>query len=471
MFSRLMTSTKGRATTALLSASATLVALGPVMAWAQPAPAPEAAAPAVAAAAAPAGPLAAHAVALALNTGDTAWMLTSTALVLMMTIPGLALFYAGMVRKKNILATAAQSFLITALVTVLWAVIAYSLAFTNGGTMHPYIGGLDRVMLAGMGMAVAHNLAPSIPESVYMTYQMTFAIITPALICGAFADRMKFSALIAFMTLWLLLVYAPIAHWVWGGGFLGTLGVLDFAGGTVVHLNAGIAGLACALVMGPRVGYGQENMAPHNLLYALIGASLLWVGWFGFNAGSAVAANALAGIAMANTQIATAAAALSWMVVEWIIQGKPSVLGMLSGAVAGLVAITPAAGYVAPDGGLYIGLIAGAVCYFSSVWLKKALGYDDSLDAFGVHGVGGAAGAFLTGVFALKSINSAGSGMIDGNPGQLLVQLQGIAYTGGYCLIMTLIILFVLKFTIGLRVTKEEELEGLDLTQHGESLH
>ena len=464
---RRLTTLKTTATGAMVSAA---VALSSIAAWADDAPA---AAPAAAAATPPAPPPPsglASAV-LALNPGDTAWMLTSTALVLLMTVPGLALFYAGMVRKKNILATAAQSFAITALVTVLWAIIGYSLAFTNGGDMNAYIGGLDRFMLAGMGMNVAHSLAPSIPESVYMTFQMTFAIITPALICGAFADRMKFSALIAFMALWLLLVYAPIAHWVWGGGFLGTAGVLDFAGGTVVHLNAGIAGLVCALFLGPRQGYGQDNMAPYNLLYALIGASLLWVGWFGFNAGSATAANALAGIAMANTQIATAAAALSWMVVEWIISGKPSVLGMLSGAVAGLVAITPAAGFVAPDGGLYIGLIAGAVCYLSAVWLKRILGYDDSLDAFGVHGIGGATGALLTGVFALKAINPVGSGLIDGNPAQVWTQVTGIAYTGVYCAIATLVILIFVRVTIGLRVSKEEEMEGLDLTQHGETVH
>jgi Amt family ammonium transporter len=398
-------------------------------------------------------------------------MLTSTALVLLMTIPGLALFYSGMVRKKNILATAAQSFAITALITVLWAILGYSLAFTNGGANQSFIGGFDRFMLAGMGMDAAHSLAASIPESVFMTFQMTFAIITPALICGAFADRMKFSALMIFMALWLLLVYAPIAHWVWGGGFLGTMGVLDFAGGTVVHLNAGIAGLVCALVLGKRVGYGQENMAPHNLLYALIGASLLWVGWFGFNAGSAVAANALAGIAMANTQIASAAAALSWMVVEWIFQKKPSVLGMLSGAVAGLVAITPAAGFVDPSGSLYIGLIAGGVCYAGAVWLKHAVGYDDSLDAFGVHGIGGAAGAILTGVFALSSINGLGKGAIDGNPGQIITQIEGILIAGIYCAVVTFVILLAIKYTIGLRVTKDEEMEGLDLTQHGERIH
>ncbi len=431
---------------------------------------PAEAAPA-AAEAAPAEVFPAHAVALALNTGDTAWMLTSTALVLLMTIPGLALFYAGMVRKKNILATAAQSFAITALVTVLWAILGYTLAFTNGGDSQAFIGGFDRFMLAGMTMTAAHALAASIPESVFMTFQMTFAIITPALICGAFADRMKFSALLAFMTLWLLLVYAPIAHWVWGGGFLGGWGVLDFAGGTVVHVNAGVAGLVCALVLGKRNGYGTENMAPHNLLYAMIGASLLWVGWFGFNAGSAVAANALAGIAMANTQIATAAAALSWMIVEWIFQKKPSVLGMISGAVAGLVAITPAAGFVDPSGSLWIGLIAGAVCYAGAVWLKHAVGYDDSLDAFGVHGIGGATGAVLTGIFAMKSINSLGSGAIDGNAGQIWTQIAGVGVTVAYCAVATFVILMAVKYTIGLRVTKEEEIEGLDLTQHGERIH
>ena len=415
--------------------------------------------------------LSAHAVPLALNTGDTAWMLTSTALVLLMTIPGLALFYSGMVRKKNILATAAQSFAITAVVTIAWAILGYSLAFTNGGPSQAYIGGLDRVMLHGMVPGVAHSLAASIPESVFMTFQMTFAIITPALICGAFADRMKFSALLVFMTLWLLAVYSPIAHWVWGGGFLGGMGVLDFAGGTVVHLNAGVAGLVCAIVLGPRKASDSEDMAPYNLMYALIGASLLWVGWFGFNAGSAVAANDLAGVAMVNTQVATAAAALSWMFVEWIIARKPKVLGLLSGAVAGLVAITPAAGFVAPDGAIYIGLASGVICYVGSVWLKRVIGYDDSLDAFGIHGIGGAAGALLTGVFALSSINSLGKGLIDGNPGQVATQAMGLAYAGVYCAFVTTIILLIVKATIGLRVSEEEEMEGLDISQHGERVH
>lgn len=420
----------------------------------------------------PAAPaLPAHAVALQLNSGDTAWMLMSTGLVLLMTIPGLALFYAGMVRKKNILATAAQSFAITAIITVIWAIVGYSLGFTNGGANHAYIGGLDRLMLHGIKAGVAHSLAPTIPESVFMTFQMTFAIITPALICGAFADRMKFSALIAFMTLWLLLVYAPIAHWVWGGGFLGSMGVLDFAGGTVVHFNAGIAGLVCTLVLGHRAGYGNEEMAPHNLLYALTGASLLWVGWYGFNAGSAVAANDLAGIAMMNTQIAAAAATVSWMLLEWLLVKKPSVLGLLSGAVAGLVAITPAAGFVAPDGALTIGLIAGVVCYIGAVWLKRILGYDDSLDAFGIHGIGGAVGAILTGVFATSSINSLGKGLIDGNPDQVTTQLIGLAYSGVYCAVVTFIILMVVGATLGLRVSQEEEMEGLDISQHGERVH
>jgi ammonium transporter, Amt family len=435
------------------------------------APAPADATPAAEIAPAAADALPAHAKKTELNTGDTAWMLTSTALVLMMTVPGLALFYAGMVRKKNLLATAAQSFAITMLVTVLWAVIGYSIAFTNGGDSNAVIGGLDRFMLAGMGVDVSHSLAGSIPESVFMTFQMTFAIITPALICGAFADRMKFSALMIFTGAWLILVYAPVAHWVWGGGFLGSKGVLDFAGGTVVHWNAGVAGLVCAIVLGKRVGYGAENMAPHNLLFALIGASLLWVGWFGFNAGSAVAANGLAGMAMANTQIAAGAAALSWTVVEWVVQKKPSVLGMLSGAIAGLVAVTPAAGFVAPDGALYIGLISGAVCYMGAVWLKRALGYDDSLDAFGVHGVGGATGAILTGVFAVPAINSLGTGMIAGNAYQIWLQIEGLLYAGAYCAIVTFAILMIIQYTIGLRVSREEEMEGLDITQHGETVH
>jgi len=419
------------------------------------------AAPAAAAAAADAAPK--------LDTGDTAWMLTSTALVLMMTIPGLALFYGGMVRKMNVLATVMQSFAITCLVTVLWMIIGYSLAFTEGT---PFIGGLGRLMLNGMTLDAINPLAKTIPESVYMTYQMTFAIITPALICGAFADRMKFSAMMWFMTAWSLLVYAPIAHWVWGpGGYLNDAGVLDFAGGTVVHINAGVAGLVACLVMGKRKGLGTEHFAPHNLVLSVIGAGLLWVGWFGFNAGSASGANTNAGMAMAVTQIATAAAALAWMFVEWALKGKPSVLGIISGAVAGLVAITPASGFVDATGGLVIGLVAGVGCYFSATSMKKLFGYDDSLDAFGVHGVGGMIGALLTGVFAKAAIGGDGkSGLVDGNPGQILIQLEGIAFTVVYCAIASFIIFKVLDVVMGLRVEEEVERDGLDLALHGEAV-
>jgi Amt family ammonium transporter len=407
-----------------------------------------------------------------LNTGDTAWLLTSTALVLLMTIPGLAMFYAGMVRKKNVLATAMQSFAVCCLATVLWMIIGYSLAFTDGGELQSYIGGLDRLFLAGISLDGTHSLAPTIPESVFMMFQMTFAIITPALITGAFADRMKFSAMLWFMGLWSLLVYAPIAHWVWGGGFLGGAGVLDFAGGTVVHINAGIAGLVCCIVLGKRLGYGSENMAPHNLTLSLIGASLLWVGWFGFNAGSAVAAGGRAGMAMTVTQIATAAAALSWMFAEWALRKKPSVLGIISGAVAGLVAITPASGFVDPVGALAIGIAAGLVCYWGAVWLKNKLGYDDSLDVFGVHGLGGIVGAVLTGVFAVSSVGGdAARGLIDGNPAQIWIQIEGIFATIIYCAVVSFILLKLIDIVIGLRVEKEFEIGGLDLSLHGESVH
>jgi Amt family ammonium transporter len=404
-----------------------------------------------------------------LDTGDTAWMLTSTALVLMMTVPGLALFYGGMVRKKNVLATVMQSFAVTCLVTVLWMVLTYSLAFTSGSTV---IGGMSRVFLSGMGLASVSDLAKTIPESVFMCFQMTFAIITPALISGAFAERMKFSAMMWFMGLWSIVVYAPIAHWVWGGGFLGDWGVLDYAGGTVVHINAGVAGLICALVLGKRKGFGTENMAPHNLVYSVIGASLLWVGWFGFNAGSAVSASTNAGMAMAVTQIATAAAALAWMFAEWMTRGKPSVLGIISGAVAGLVAITPASGFVNPAGGLVIGIVAGLICFWGATGLKHAMGYDDSLDAFGVHGMGGFAGALLTGVFAVEAVGGDGKkGLIDGNAGQVLTQLWGCLVCMAWCAVATFVILKVIDAIIGLRVTAEEEIEGLDINLHGETVH
>jgi len=409
-----------------------------------------------------------------LNSGDTAWMITSSALVLMMTIPGLGLFYAGMVRKKNVLATLAQSFGATCIITVLWMIIGYSIAFTNNpnaGTNN-FIGGFNYLFLVPMGLNAVSSLAGTIPESVYMFFQMTFAIITPALIAGALADRMKFSAFLWFMGLWLLFVYCPIAHWVWGGGWLGTMGALDYAGGTVVHLNAGTAALVTCLVLGKRIGLGTENMSPHNLVLSVIGASLLWVGWFGFNAGSAVTAGYNAGMAAAATQIATAAAALGWMFAEWIVAKKPSVLGMISGAVAGLVAITPASGFVDPVGALIIGIAAGVVCYISAVWVKKAIGYDDSLDAWGVHGVGGALGALLTGAFAKKAINSAGSGWLtDGNGVQMLYQFIDVAVVFVYCAIGTFIILKVIDLVVGLRVSPEVEVEGLDINLHGETVH
>jgi ammonium transporter, Amt family len=404
-----------------------------------------------------------------INSGDTAWMLTSMALVLMMTIPGLALFYGGMVRKMNVLATVMQSFAVTCLVTVLWMVIGYSFAFTSGS---PFLGGTSRFLLYGMTLDSVNDLAKTIPESVYMCFQMTFAIITPALICGAFADRMKFSALLWFIGLWSVCVYSPIAHFVWGpDGFLNDAGVLDFAGGTVVHINSGFAGLMAALVMGRRRGFATEPMPPHNLVLSVLGASLLWVGWFGFNAGSATAANGNAGMAMAVTQIATATAALAWMFAEWVIKGKPSVLGIISGAVAGLVAITPASGFVDPRGALIVGIAAGVICYWATTGLKHALRYDDSLDAFGVHGIGGMVGAILTGVLAVAWVGGEGkSGLIDGNPHQVLVQLYGIAVTIVYDVIASLIILKLIDFTIGLRVDADVEREGLDLALHGEAV-
>jgi Amt family ammonium transporter len=412
-----------------------------------------------------------------LNSGDTAWMITSSALVLMMTIPGLALFYGGMVRKKNVLATLAQSFGATCIITVLWMVFGYSIAFTNNPNpqLQQFVGGFNYFLLGPMTLKSINPLAGTIPESVYMFFQMTFAIITPALIAGALADRMKFSAFMWFMSLWLILIYCPIAHWVWGNGWLGTMGALDYAGGTVVHLNAGTAGLVTCLVLGKRIGLGTENMSPHNLVYSVIGASLLWVGWFGFNAGSAVTAGYNAGMAAAATQIATAAAAMSWMLIEWIIGKKPSVLGMISGAVAGLVAITPASGFVNAQGALIIGLSVGLVCYFSSVWVKKWIGYDDALDAWGVHGVGGAWGAMLTGVFAMKAINPSGAPnggwLYDGNVHQMLIQFYDVAAVFVYCAVGTFIILKLIDMIIGLRVSADVEREGLDINLHGETVH
>src|SRR6202047_2993850 len=396
-----------------------------------------------------------------ISAGDTAWMLTSTALVLMMSIPGLALFYGGMVRKKNVLTTLMQTFAIVCVVTILWWLVGYSLAFTPGSK---FLGGFSRALFNGMTfinapvnkLSVSH-LALTIPETVYAMFQLTFAAITPALICGAFADRMKFSAMLVFMGAWSLLVYAPIAHMVWEPtGWLNAAGVLDYAGGTVVHINAGMAGLASCFVLGKRLGYGREAMAPHNLTLTLIGASLLWVGWFGFNAGSAGAADGRAGMAMLVTQLATAGAALSWMFAEWVVKGKPSVLGIASGAVAGLVAITPASGFVGPTPAVVIGLVAGVLCFFAATSLKTALGYDDSLDAFGVHGIGGTIGALLTGVFASKEISGA--------EGSVIIQLWGVGTTLIYGFVMSFIILKVIDMTMGLRVTEEQEREGLDIS-------
>jgi Amt family ammonium transporter len=441
--------------------------------WAEEAPASAAAAASEAAAPGAAAPAATPTEPFLVGVdkisgGDTAWMLTSTALVLMMTVPGLALFYGGMVRKKNVLATLMQSFACTCLVTILWWLIGYSWAFTPGSA---FIGGTSRVLFggirfvaspAGNQLTVSH-LAPTIPETVYAMFQMTFAIITPALIAGAFADRMKFSAMLVFLATWSLLVYAPIAHMVWEPtGWLNVSGVLDYAGGTVVHINAGVAGLASCLVLGKRLGYGKEAMPPHNLTLTLIGASLLWVGWFGFNAGSAVAADGRAGMAMLATQMATAAAALGWMLAEWVSKGKPSVLGIASGAVAGLVAITPASGFVAPTPAVIIGLVAGVVCYIAATSLKHAFKYDDSLDAFGVHGVGGMIGALLTGVFVSKEIS--------GMDGTVLVQAKGVAVTVVYGFVVSYVLLTIIDKTMGLRVTEEQEREGLDISLHGESL-
>ncbi|MGE6192406.1 MAG: ammonia channel protein [Pseudomonas sp. CO183] len=406
-----------------------------------------------------------------LDSGDTAWMLTATALVLFMTIPGLALFYGGMVRSKNILSVMMQCFAVTGLMSILWMVYGYSLAFDTTGmeagvtNFNSFVGGLDRAFLSGL---TPDSLVGAFPESVFITFQMTFAIITPALIVGAFAERMKFSAMLVFMGVWFTLVYAPIAHMVWGGdgGLMWDWGVLDFAGGTVVHINAGIAGLVACLVLGKRKGYPTTPMAPHNLGLTLIGAAMLWVGWFGFNAGSAVAANGTAGMAMLVTQIATAAAALGWMFAEWIGHGKPSALGIASGVVAGLVAITPAAGTVGPMGALVIGLVSGVVCFFCATSLKRKLGYDDSLDAFGVHGVGGIVGALLTGIFAAPMLG--GFGEVENIGLQLWIQFKGVLFTVVYTGIVTYLILKAIDLVMGLRVNEEQETIGLDLSLHNE---
>ncbi|PPC78179.1 ammonia channel protein [Pokkaliibacter plantistimulans] len=405
------------------------------------------------------------------NSGDTAWMLTSTALVLMMTIPGLALFYGGMVRAKNVLSVMMQCFAITGLISILWMLYGYSLAFDTDGmekgvtNFNSFFGSLSKAFLSGL---TTDSLTGTIPESVFITFQMTFAIITPALIVGAFAERMKFSAMLVFSGLWFTFVYAPIAHMVWSGdgGLMWDWGVLDFAGGTVVHINAGVAGLVAALVLGKRKGYPSTPMAPHNLGYTLTGAAMLWVGWFGFNAGSAVSAGGTTGMAMLVTQIATAAAALGWMFAEWITHGKPSALGIASGVVAGLVAITPASGTAGPVGALIIGLAAGVICFFSATTLKRALGYDDSLDAFGVHGIGGIVGALLTGIFAAPALG--GFGTVEDIAAQFFIQVKGVAFTVVYTAVITFIILKVLDALMGLRVSEEAEAQGLDLAEHNE---
>jgi ammonium transporter, Amt family len=399
-----------------------------------------------------------------LDSGDTAWMLTSMALVLFMTIPGLSLFYAGMVRAKNVLSVMMQCFAITCLVTVLWTVYAYSLAF--GDDVNMVVGNLGKAFMAGVGV---DSVSGTIPETVFSMFQLTFAIITPALIIGAFAERMKFSSMLVFIGLWLTFVYAPIAHWVWGGGWLGEMGVKDFAGGTVVHINAGVAGLVACLVMGKRKGFPTTAMKPNNLVLTLVGAGMLWVGWFGFNAGSELAADGTAGMAMAVTQIATATAALTWMFLEWMFHGKPSALGIASGAVAGLVAITPASGYVGPIGALAIGVAVGLVCYFAVVKMKAALGYDDSLDAFGVHGVGGFVGAILTGVFIDSGFGGVGLDEGVSMGAQLGKQFVGAGATIVYCGIVSFIILKVVDIIIGLRATEQAEQEGLDISLHDEA--
>jgi ammonium transporter, Amt family len=419
-------------------------------------------------------------VADARSSGDNAWMLTSAALVLMMTGPGLALFYGGLVRKKNVLATMMQSFAMMAIISILWALFSYSLCFGAGNS---FIGGLHHLFLRGVGAQPDPDYAATIPQQTFMIYQLMFAVITPALITGAFAERMKFSAMALFMTLWSIIVYAPMAHMVWGkGGLLnaslgGRFPTLDFAGGTVVHITSGVSALVCALYLGHRLGYPKEPMPPHSVVLSFIGACMLWVGWFGFNAGSALAAGSLATSAFVATHFAAAAAVVGWSGAEWLRNGKPSALGAISGAVAGLVAITPAAGFVGPMSALAIGLIAGIVCYLMVVKVKALFGYDDSLDAFGVHGAGGTLGALLTGVFAVSAVNpilkdatgsTLASGLIEGNAHQLLNQLVGVLIAWGLAIVGTLIILKIVDVTIGLRVSQEHEIQGLDLSQHGE---
>jgi Amt family ammonium transporter len=400
-----------------------------------------------------------------LNAGDTAWMIVATALVLFMLVPGLSLFYAGMVRSKNVLSVMMQCFAVCGVMSLLWAFYGYSLAFTEG-PMNAFVGGLDKAFLSGVTVDAMWG---TIPESVFMTFQLTFAAITPALIVGAFAERMKFSSMLVFLIAWFTVCYVTVCHWVWGGGWLDGFGILDFAGGTVVHINAGVAGLAACIVLGPRKGYPTTPMPPNNLTYTIVGAGILWVGWFGFNAGSELAADNVAGMALAVTQLATAAAAVAWMLCEWMSHGKPSVLGIASGAVAGLVAITPACGSVGPMGAIAIGLASGIVCFVFSTRVKRMAGYDDSLDVFGIHAMGGIVGAMLTGVFAAEALGGAGLG--DGNSSifaQVVAQGIGVVATFVYTFVASWIILKVVDATMGLRVSEEAEEEGLDLAEHDE---
>ena len=404
---------------------------------------------------------------------DTAWMISATALVLMMTIPGLALFYCGMVRKKNVLATMAQSVACTALCSLLWFAIGYSLSFVGDAR---WLGNFERLFLRGIDMEATSAFAPTIPELLYVVYQMAFAIFTVALIAGAVADRMRFSAFLWFAAGWLIFVYVPIVHWVWGGGFLASAGALDFAGGTVVQLNAGVAGLIAAYVLGKRHGYGSDNFAPHDLSLAVIGMGMLWIGWLGFAGGSALGANARAAFAITATHLAASAGALSWMLLEWWTRRKPSVLGLITGAVAGLATITPASGFVLPWHGVIIGVIGGAICFWACTWLKVRLGYDDSLDVFGVHGIGGAAGTILTGVFAVAALSvspdspEGSSGLLEGNARQVLIQLYAVIAVLIWSGALSYVLLKAIEFFLPLRVTEQHEIEGLDLTQHGEAL-
>jgi ammonium transporter, Amt family len=446
---------------AMIALAASFAFAGAALAQDKPAASTEAPAATAPAAAAPAA-----APAPKLDSGDTSWMLTSTVLVIVMIIPGLALFYGGMVRSKNVLSILMQVFVGFSLISVLWALLGYTLAFNAGNS---FVGGLSKAFLSGIK---ADTLQGTIPEYVFSAFQLTFAAITPALIIGAFAERMKFSAVLWFLGLWLLAVYAPVAHMVWGGGWIGGMGAIDFAGGTVVHINAGVAGLVACLVLGPRKGYGKVAMPPHNLSLTLIGASLLWAGWFGFNAGSAVAANGSAGVAMMNTQLATAAAVLGWMFAEWIAKGKPSLLGAASGAVAGLVAITPACGNAGPMGAIVLGVLAGVVCFWAAVYLKKAIGYDDSLDAFGVHAIGGIIGALGIGILCAPALGGQGFGGENASIGQqFFVQAKAVGFVIVYDAVVSYILLKIVGMIVGLRVTDEAESQGLDVAEHGESAY